>query len=91
MCIAFVIKYFQIIIKNNKQSFQWNSLFSDSPNGTNGGYTCKRKRLYAAAPGRKCMCIKSYQANAPGELSINKGDILESMSLKILTYMKIYF
>ena len=54
-------------------------LSSNSPNGTNAGYTCKRKRLYAAAPGRKSLCIKSYQANTPGELSINKGDIVESM------------
>jgi hypothetical protein len=50
-----------------------------SPNGVNGSYTCKRKRLYAAAPGRKCMCIKSYRANLPGELLLNKGDIVESM------------
>jgi hypothetical protein len=50
----------------------------DSPNVINGCYTCKRKRLYAAAPGRKCMCIKSYRANSSGELSLNKGDIVES-------------
>jgi hypothetical protein len=54
-------------------------LSSGSPNGVNGSYTCKRKRLYAAAPGRKCMCIKSYRANLPGELLLNKGDIVESM------------
>lgn len=48
----------------------------------NGSYTCKRKRLYAAAPGRKCMCIKSYRTNLAGELLLNKGDIVESMSLK---------
>lgn len=53
-------------------------LSSNSPNGINGSYTYKRKRLYAAAPGRKCMCIKSYQANSSGELSLNKGDIVES-------------
>lgn len=53
-------------------------LSSNSPNGINGTYTYKRKRLYAAAPGRKCMCIKSYQANSSGELSLNKGDIVES-------------
>jgi hypothetical protein len=48
-----------------------------SPNAPNG-YTYKRKRLYAAAPGRKCMCIKSYRTNLPGELLLNKGDIVES-------------
>jgi hypothetical protein len=25
------------------------------------------------------MCIKSYRANSPGELILNKGDIVESM------------
>jgi hypothetical protein len=53
-------------------------LNKDSPNVINGCYTYKRKRLYAAAPGRKCMCIKSYRANSSGELSMNKGDIVES-------------
>jgi hypothetical protein len=53
-------------------------IIKGSPNATNGCYTYKRKRLYAAAPGRKCMCIKSYRANLPGELLLNKGDIVES-------------
>lgn len=62
-------------------NFGKNKLFlfnKDSPNGNNGCYTYKRKRLYAAAPGRRCMCIKSYQGSSSGELSINKGDIVES-------------
>lgn len=64
-------------------NFIWNLYFlwksKGSPNVTNGCYTYKRKRLYAAAPGRKCMCIKSYKASLPGELILNKGDIVESM------------
>ena len=43
-------------------------------------YTYKRKRLYAAAPGRKCVCIKSYRSTSAGELVLNKGDIVESKS-----------
>ncbi|CAF0970670.1 unnamed protein product [Adineta ricciae] len=54
---------------------------SNSPNVTNGDYTYKRKRLYAASPGRKCMCIKSYRTNLPGELLMNKGDIVEILSV----------
>jgi hypothetical protein len=56
----------------------------DSPNGLNGCYTYKRKRLYAAAPGRKCVCIKSYRANSSGELSLNKGNIVESKTATII-------
>lgn len=50
----------------------------DSPNETPSNYSCQRKRLYAAAPGRKCMCIKSYKTNVPGELALHKGEIVES-------------
>jgi hypothetical protein len=57
----------------------------DSPNGANGCYTYKRKRLYAAAPGRKCMCVKSYRTNSSGELSLNKGDIVESKMKTIIS------
>ncbi|CAF1634071.1 unnamed protein product [Adineta ricciae] len=63
-------------------------LSSNSPNATNGCYTYKRKRLYAAAPGRKCMCIKSYQANSPGELSLKKGDIVEILSVGEQGYLE---
>ena len=49
-----------------------------SPKTTNDCYTYKRRRLYAATPGRKCMCIKSYRTNLPGELLLKKGDIVES-------------
>ncbi|CAF4639695.1 unnamed protein product, partial [Rotaria sp. Silwood2] len=66
-------------------------LSSGSPNATknaNGCYTYKRKRLYAAAPGRKCMCIKSYHANLPGELLLNKGDIVEILSVGEQGYLE---
>ncbi|CAF3616590.1 unnamed protein product [Rotaria sp. Silwood1] len=66
-------------------------LSSGSPNATNnvnGCYAYKRKRLYAAAPGRKCMCIKSYHANLPGELLINKGDIVEILSVGEQGYLE---
>ena len=51
----------------------------DSPNNGQSNYSCHRKRLYAAAPGRKCMCIKTFSTNVPGELRMNKGDIVESI------------
>ncbi|CAF1116801.1 unnamed protein product, partial [Rotaria sordida] len=63
-------------------------LSSNSPNAINGCYVYKRKRLYAAAPGRKCMCIKSYQANSSGELSLKKGDILEILSVGEQGYLE---
>jgi hypothetical protein len=34
------------------------------------------------------MCIKSYRGNLPGELLLNKGDIVES---KIYNFIKISF
>ncbi|CAF3564455.1 unnamed protein product [Rotaria socialis] len=66
-------------------------LSSGSPNATtnvNGCYAYKRKRLYAAAPGRKCMCIKSYHSNSPGELLLNKGDIVEILSVGEQGYLE---
>ncbi|CAF2881473.1 unnamed protein product [Rotaria sp. Silwood2] len=63
-------------------------LSSNSPNAMNGCYVYKRKRLYAAAPGRKCMCIKSYQANSSGELSLKKGDIVEILSVGEQGYLE---
>ncbi|CAF1289480.1 unnamed protein product [Rotaria sordida] len=66
-------------------------LSSGSPNATNNVnncYTYKRKRLYAATPGRKCMCIKSYHANLPGELLLNKGDIIEILSVGEQGYLE---
>jgi hypothetical protein len=33
------------------------------------------------------MCIKSYRANSSGELSLNKGDIVESNDIKLLNYI----
>ncbi|UJR38535.1 hypothetical protein I4U23_031202 [Adineta vaga] len=56
-------------------------LSSNSPNVINADYSYKRKRLYAAAPGRRCMCIKSYRTNLSGELLLNKGDIVEILSV----------
>ncbi|CAF0795806.1 unnamed protein product [Didymodactylos carnosus] len=47
----------------------------------NGGYTYSRKRLYAAAPGRKCVCIKPFKAQQQGELTLKKGDIIEILSV----------
>ena len=41
-------------------------------------YSYQRKRLYAATPGRKSVCIKSYQSQFSGELNLEKGDIVES-------------
>ncbi|CAF3557332.1 unnamed protein product [Adineta steineri] len=63
-------------------------LSSHSPNAVNGCYTYKRKRLYAAAPGRKCLCTKSYQANLSGELSLKKGDIVEILSVGEQGYLE---
>ncbi|CAF0957509.1 unnamed protein product [Adineta steineri] len=63
-------------------------LSSSSPNAPNGSYTYKRKRLYAAAPGRKCMCIKSYRTNLPGELLLKKGDIVEILSVGEQGYLE---
>ncbi|CAF3228137.1 unnamed protein product [Rotaria socialis] len=63
-------------------------LSSNSPNAVNGCYIYKRKRLYAAAPGRKCMCIKSYRANLSGELSLHKGDIVDILSVGEQGYLE---
>ncbi|CAF1244048.1 unnamed protein product [Rotaria sp. Silwood1] len=63
-------------------------LSSNSPNAINGCYVYKRKRLYAAAPGRKCMCIKSYRTNSSGELSLTKGDIVEILSVGEQGYLE---
>ena len=43
-------------------------------------FSSQRKRLYVVTPGRKCLCVKSYRSNSPGELPLNKGDIIESKS-----------
>ena len=59
--------------------------------GINNCYSYKRKRLYAAAPGRKCVCVKSYCANASGELSLTKGDIVESKKSLIHPMSKLLF
>lgn len=56
-------------------------LSSHSPNTNPSNYSYQRKRLYAAAPGRKSMCIKSYQSQAAGELNLEKGDIVEILSV----------
>ncbi len=37
------------------------------------------------------MCIKSYRANSSGELSLNKGDIVESKIQIIKSYNKFCF
>jgi len=72
--------YLFIKLKINKGS-------PNATNGVNGSYTYRRKRLYAAAPGRKCMCIKSYLSNLPGELTLNKGDIVESKINNIFIFL----
>ncbi|CAF0935373.1 unnamed protein product, partial [Didymodactylos carnosus] len=54
----------------------------------NGGYTYSRKRLYAAAPGRKCVCIKPFKAQQQGELTLKKGTIMEILSVGEQGYLE---
>lgn len=68
---------------NSDQGFggsESNSHFSSNSQKflTNDSFSSQRKRLYFVTPGRKCLCIKTYRTNSPGDLTLNKGDIIES-------------
>ena len=46
------------------------------PGGPGGslGSRGRRRKLYSAVPGRSFMAVKSYQAQAEGEISLSKGE-----------------
>ncbi|ELR54485.1 SH3 and multiple ankyrin repeat domains protein 1, partial [Bos mutus] len=45
--------------------------------GTRG----RRRKLYSAVPGRSFMAVKSYQAQAEGEISLSKGEKIKVLSI----------
>lgn len=46
---------------------------SGGPGGSLGSRG-RRRKLYSAVPGRSFMAVKSYQAQAEGEISLSKGE-----------------
>ncbi|XP_058136673.1 LOW QUALITY PROTEIN: SH3 and multiple ankyrin repeat domains protein 1 [Dasypus novemcinctus] len=41
----------------------------------------RRRKLYSAVPGRSFMAVKSYQAQAEGEISLSKGEKIKVLSI----------
>ncbi|KAK2089004.1 hypothetical protein P7K49_034911 [Saguinus oedipus] len=53
---------------------------SGGPGGSLGSRG-RRRKLYSAVPGRSFMAVKSYQAQAEGEISLSKGEKIKAASL----------
>lgn len=55
------------------------SVSSDGSGSNN--YACARKRLYTSIPNRTFICKKAFRASRAGEMELNKGDIVELVSV----------
>ncbi|MXQ93042.1 hypothetical protein E5288_WYG017544 [Bos mutus] len=53
---------------------------SGGPGGSLGSRG-RRRKLYSAVPGRSFMAVKSYQAQAEGEISLSKGEKIKVLSI----------
>ncbi|XP_015447041.1 SH3 and multiple ankyrin repeat domains protein 1 [Pteropus alecto] len=53
---------------------------SAGPGGSLGSRG-RRRKLYSAVPGRSFMAVKSYQAQAEGEISLSKGEKIKVLSI----------